>query len=128
MGVKSGTGRCAGPMKRRTFLEFGGASLLGLGMNDLLRQQALAKSMGDSLEDTSVIFVWLPGGPPHMETYDMKPGAPAEYRGEFRPIHTNVPGLDVCEMLPQHAKIADKFNLIRSIHHEFADHGGGHHF
>ena len=56
-----------------------------------------------------------------METYDMKPKAPAEYRGEYSPIHTNVPGLDVCEMLPQHAKVADKFNLIRSIHHEFAD-------
>ncbi|MEQ9067282.1 MAG: DUF1501 domain-containing protein, partial [Gimesia chilikensis] len=56
----------------------------------------------------------------------MKPGAPFQYRGEYSPIHTNVPGLDVCQMLPQHAKIADKFTLIRSIHHEFADHGGGH--
>jgi hypothetical protein len=73
-----------------------------------------------------VIFVWLPGGPPHMETYDMKPDAPEEYRGDFRPIHTNVPGIDVCELLPLHAKVADKFTLIRSIAHKFADHGGGH--
>jgi len=78
------------------------------------------------MRDTSVIFVWLPGGPPHMETYDMKPDAPIDYRGEFNPIHTNVPGIDVGELLPLHAKIADKFTLIRSIHHKFADHGGGH--
>ncbi len=118
--------KCAGPMKRRSFLEIGGLSILGLGMSDFLRYQAEAKAAGDSLRDTSVIFIWLPGGPPHMETYDMKPNAPVEYRGEFNPINTNVPGIDVCELLPMHAKIADKFNLIRSIHHDFADHGGGH--
>ena len=56
----------------------------------------------------------------------MKPNAPSDYRGLFSPISTNVPGLDVCELLPLHARIADKFNLIRSIHHGFADHGGGH--
>lgn len=61
-----------------------------------------------------------------METYDMKPDAPLEYRGEFRPIRTNVPGIEVCELLPRHAKIADKFSIIRSIHHEFSDHGGAH--
>jgi hypothetical protein len=76
--------------------------------------------------DTSVIFIWLPGGPPHMETYDMKPDAPADYRGEFGPIRTVVPGMDVCEHLPLHARVAEKFSLIRSIAHEFADHGGGH--
>ncbi len=118
--------KCAGPMRRRTFLEIGGLSILGLGMNDYLRYRAQAEAAGDDMRDTSVIFIWLPGGPPHMETYDMKPNAPAEYRGEFNPIQTNVPGIDVCELLPLHAKIADKFNLIRSIHHDFADHGGGH--
>ena len=56
----------------------------------------------------------------------MKPDAPSDYRGIFRPINTNVPGIDVCELLPLHAKIADKYTLIRSIAHEFADHGGGH--
>ena len=61
-----------------------------------------------------------------METYDMKPDAPSDYRGEFRPIHTNVPGMDVCELLPLHAKVADRFTLIRSVAHKFADHGGGH--
>lgn len=76
--------------------------------------------------ETSVILVWLPGGPPHMETYDMKPDAPAEYRGEFRPIRTVVPGMDICEHLPLHAKVADRFSLIRSVAHTFSDHGGGH--
>lgn len=99
---------------------------MGLGMSDFLAYQAEAAAAGDDMSDTSVIFIWLPGGPPHMETYDMKPDAPAEYRGEFNPIKTNVPGIDVCELLPMHAKIADRFTLIRSIHHEFADHGGGH--
>jgi hypothetical protein len=126
MKSESPSHRCCGPVKRRSFLELGGLSVLGLGMSDFLRYQAEAKAAGDDMRDTSVIFIWLPGGPPHMETYDMKPDAPAEYRGDFRPIKTNVPGIDVCELLPLHAKIADKYTLIRSIHHEFADHGGGH--
>ena len=63
-------------------------------------------------QDTAVIFLWLPGGPAHLDTYDMKPEASSEIRGDFRPIHTNVPGMDICELFPQQAKIADKFNLI----------------
>ena len=109
---------------RRSFLKAGAVGLTGLGLGDLLRLKAHAGSQIES--DTAVIFVWLPGGPPHMETYDMKPEAPVEYRGDFRPIRTNVPGMDVCELLPMHAKCADRFTLIRSISHEFADHGGGH--
>lgn len=124
--MKNKSRKCPGPVHRRSFLEIGGLSVLGLGMNDFLSYQAQAAAMGDDLQDTSVIFVWLPGGPPHMETYDMKPNAPVEYRGEFNPIQTNVPGIDVCELLPLHSKIADRFTLIRSIHHDFADHGGGH--
>lgn len=120
--------RCAGPIKRRSFLQLGGLSVLGLGMGDFLRYQASAKAGGSAFvdRDTSVIFIWLPGGLPHMEFYDLKPDAPAEYRGDFRPIKTNVPGIEVGELLPRHTKIADKFTLIRSIHHEFADHGGAH--
>lgn len=95
-------------------------------LSDLLRLREASASQAAAAPDTSVIFVWLPGGPPHMETYDMKPDAPADYRGEFRPIRTNVPGIDVCELLPRHAKCADRYTLIRSIAHEFADHGGGH--
>src|SRR4029077_20155222 len=79
-----------------------------------------------AVPDTSVILIWLPGGPPHLDTYDLKPDAPAEYRGPFRPIQTNVPGVEVGEHLPLHAKVADRYALIRSIAHNFADHGGGH--
>jgi len=119
-------GSCSGPMRRRSFLEIGGLSVLGLGMSDFLRMKAEAAEAGNSMRDASVIFIWLPGGLPHMETYDMKPEAPSEYRGDFRPIRTNVKGIEVCEYLPMHAKIADKFAVIRSCHHEFADHGGAH--
>jgi len=103
----------------------GALTLSGIGMRGLLPLRLESAETGKN-PDTSVILIWLPGGPPHMETYDMKPDAPAEYRGDFRPIKTNVPGIDVCELLPLHAKIADKFTLIRSIAHNFADHGGGH--
>ncbi len=117
---------CPGPLSRRSFLQIGAVGVGGLGLSDVLRLRARAQSSPTTEPDTSLIFIWLPGGPPHMETYDMKPDAPEDYRGEFRPIHTNVPGIDVCELLPLHARVADRFTLIRSIAHEFADHGGGH--
>jgi hypothetical protein len=118
--------RCPGPLSRRNFLKLGAMSLGGLGLANLPLLRSQAKAAGQSVPDTSVIFIWLPGGPPHMEMYDMKPDAPSEYRGDFKPIKTNVPGIDVCEYMPLHAKIADKFAVIRSIAHKFADHGGGH--
>jgi hypothetical protein len=96
----------------------------GLGLSDVMRARAAAGHV-TAAPDTSVIFIWLAGGPSHLETYDMKPEAPEEYRGQFRPISTNVPGMDVCELLPLHAKCADKYTLIRSICHTFNDHGGG---
>src|SRR4051794_13329487 len=115
---------CRGPVTRRGVLEAGSLFFGGLVLSDLLRLRADA-GQGPG-EDPAVILIWLPGGPPHMETYDLKPDAPAEYRGDFRPIRTNVPGIDVCEHLPLHACVADRFTLIRSIAHNFADHGGGH--
>lgn len=127
---------CPGPVSRRSFLEVGSLGLGMLGLSDVLRLHAAAagpaetsvvrRERGGAHADTSIIFIWLPGGPPHMEMYDMKPEAPAEYRGEFRPIATCEPGLDVCELLPLHARCADRYNIIRSVAHEFADHGGGH--
>jgi len=115
-----------GPLSRRSFLQAGTLGLGGLSMADLLRLRSEAKTVGRPAPDTSVIFIWLPGGMSHLETYDMKPEAPADYRGEFHSVRTRVPGMDLCEYLPLHAKIADRFNLIRSISHKFADHGGGH--
>jgi len=96
----------------------------GLGLSQCLRLQAEAKTK-PATSDPAVILIWLHGGPSHMETYDLKPNAPVEYRGEFRPIQTVVPGIDICELLPQHAKVADRFNIIRSISHGFAQHAGG---
>ena len=115
---------CPGPTNRRSFLKAGVLGLSGLSLAEAMRLRAQAGATS-AAPDTSVILVWLAGGPPHMETYDMKPGAPEDYRGQFSPISTNVPGIDVCELLPMHAKIADKFTLIRSIAHKFNDHGGG---
>ena len=97
--MSDGTAFCPGPVSRRSFLEIGGTAC-GLGLSGLLEAQAKNAAPGVSGKDTSVIFVWLPGGPPHMEMYDMKPEAPSEYRGEFMPIKTNVPGMEVCELFP----------------------------
>ncbi len=116
---------CPGPVSRRHFLKIGALTLGSLGVQGITPWQLQATER-NSTPDTAVILVWLPGGPPHMETYDMKPDAPIEYRGDFRPIQTNVTGIQVCEHLPLHARVADKFALIRSISHTFSDHGGGH--
>jgi hypothetical protein len=104
------------------------AGLLGAGsfsLAHLLRSQAVAResiSSQTSARDKSIIFLWLWGGPSHMETFDMKPGAPVEYRGEFRPIATSVPGIEICEHLPRLAPLADKFSLIRSLSHSSPGH------
>jgi len=77
--------------------------------------------------DFSVILFWAHGGPSHLETFDLKPEAPAEIRGPFRPIRTKVPGLDICEFLPRLANIADRFTILRSLHHNRGEHSGGTH-
>jgi hypothetical protein len=113
-------------MSRRNFLKLGGLTLGGLGAAGIVPWKLNATEQGDRTPETAVILIWLPGGPPHMEMYDMKPNAPAEFRGDFHPVRTNVVGMDVCEHLPMHTRIADKYTIIRSIAHNFADHGGGH--
>lgn len=113
---------CSGPMSRRSLLKAGCLGWGGLSLADLLRGRAAANN---SPPQTSVILVWLVGGQSHLETYDMKPNAPREIRGDFSPISTNVPGVDICELLPRHAKLADKFTLIRSLEHAFPGHVDG---
>src|SRR5262245_9435795 len=121
------THRCPGPVSRRSFLQAGAVGLTGLGLADLLQLRAQAGTANSALaSNKSVIFIWLPGGPPHLDMYDMKPEASSDIRGDLRPIPTNVAGMEVCELFPRHAKIADKYTIIRSVAHEFADHGGGH--
>ncbi len=129
--ARSRVEHCPGPnfggaFSRRTALQMGSIGLASLGFSDLLRLQAQAKALDPKTPETAMIFVWLPGGPPHLDMYDMKPNLSSEYRGEFRPIRTNVSGIEVSELMPYHAKCADKYTVIRSVHHKFADHGGGH--
>ena len=88
------TNLCQGPISRRSFLTLGTLGMSGLALGDVMQVRA---SQGRTpAPDTSVIFIWLAGGPPHMDMYDMKPDAPEAYRGQFRPIRTNVPGIDAC--------------------------------
>jgi hypothetical protein len=100
-------------MSRRSFLKAGSLGLGGLALSDLLRLKAQG-AVSPEGRAKSVIMIVLGGGPSHVDTYDMKPNAPAEIRGEFRPIRTNVAGLELCELLPKQAKIADKFSIVRS--------------
>lgn len=113
---------CLGPHRRREFLRVGTLALGGLTLPGLLRNRALA---GNTNCTTSVILFWMWGGPSQLETYDMKPNAPLEYRGPLRPIQTNVPGIEICEYMPLQAKIAHRFSLIRSLHHEMSAHNDG---
>jgi hypothetical protein len=99
-------------VNRRDFLRIGALGLGGLALPDILRLRAQG---GTKSTPRAVIMVCLAGGPSHMDMYDLKPGAPADFRGEFRPIRTNVPGFDVCEHMPLQAKIADKLSLVRTV-------------
>lgn len=99
---------------RRDFLRVGGLAVGGLTLADLLRLRAHG-SVDAQRSSKAIIFVYLFGGPSHVDTYDMKPDAPAEYRGEFRPTRTNVPGFDICELMPLQATIADKLALVRNL-------------
>lgn len=98
---------------RRSFLRIGGSSLCGVGLLDLLRAQSVAN--GVEPQAKQMIVCWMAGGPPHTDMFDMKPNSPADYRGEFSPIASNLPGLDVGELMPKLAQRADKYTVIRSI-------------
>ncbi len=109
-------------LSRRSFVQLGMAGMGSLGLPAMLRAKDQAAASGGEKKDTSVILLWIDGGPGHMDTYDMKPEAPVEYRGIWRPIKTNVPGFEITEMFPEQAKIADKFSVVRSLHHDNGDH------
>ena len=103
---------------RRELMRIGGLNLLGLSLPALLRAQSRAATVsGDPTfgRAKNVIYLWLQGGPPQHETFDPKPLAPVEIRGPFRPIATNVPGIQFCELLPRTARIADKLAVVRSM-------------
>src|SRR5436190_16768020 len=104
-------GFCAGA-SRRDFLTVGGSVLGGLMLPDLLRAEA-RQNLGE--RHKSIINVYLPGGPPHQDMWDIKTEAPPEIRGEFSPIRTSVPGIDICELFPRIAQNADRFIFVRSL-------------
>ena len=86
-------------MNRRDFLRIGGTTLFGLSLPDFFRAQAAGERT--EAKAKQMICIWLGGGPPHRDMFDLKPDAPAEFRGEFKPIQTNVPGIQVSELLPR---------------------------
>jgi hypothetical protein len=121
---------CPGPapVHRRAFLRVGGLSLGALagGVETNLARLLAAQSASPGVDrEFSVILLWAAGGPSQLETFDLKPEAPAEYRGPFRPIATNVPGVAISELLPNLAQRADRFALVRSLFHNRNEHSGG---
>src|SRR5205085_2800030 len=124
------TKRYCDGLSRRSFLTLGVSGLASLGLPQLLRARAeSAPANGQAgngqTRNTAVILIWLDGGPGHMDMYDMKPDAPAEYRGIWRPIRTRVPGFDITELFPKQARVTDKFSIVRSLHHDNGDHFTG---
>jgi hypothetical protein len=97
---------------RRSFLKIGGLAMGGLSLAEILRAESLA---GVGSSHKAVIMVFLSGGPPHQDMFDLKPEAPAEIRGEFNPIPTKVPGIDICEHLPRLAATMDDYAVVRSL-------------
>lgn len=104
-------------MPRRAFLRIGLTGVTALGLSQLLQRRALADIRTESQRRTAVILVWLPGGASHLETYDPKPNASSDYRGPYSPISSTVPGIELCELLPGHARVAHRFSILRSMVH-----------
>lgn len=114
-----------GKPTRREVLRVGSAAPLGLSLWDLLRQEGQAHGPRQAKPARALILIALEGGPSHIDLWDMKPDAPAEIRGPFRPIATTVPGLSFCEHLPRLAQRAHHLALVRSVHHTITDHNAG---
>ena len=132
MAVRKPNTFCDG-VARRDMLRIGAAGLFGMGLNlpELIaRQTHAATSLGKQTvkDDLSLIIVFLRGGLSTIDTFDMKPNAPADVRGEFNPVSTNIPGTQICSLLPRVGKVMDKFSLIRSFTHENSGHGPADHY
>ena len=115
----NGEAFCDG-MTRRGFLRIGALGLGGATLPQIL--QAGSRTQSKPLDHKAVIMIFLAGGPPHQDMWDLKMEAPSGIRGEFKPISTNVPGIQICELFPQMARMMDKFSVIRSM----VGAGGGH--
>ncbi|HEV3005396.1 MAG TPA: DUF1501 domain-containing protein [Pirellulales bacterium] len=110
---------------RRCFLRAGVVGAAGLPLADLLRAEAGATTQGRRTRSPSVIILWMRGGPSHIDMWDPKPNAPAEYRGEFGTNATKVPGIQLSDMLPQCGSVMDKWSIVRSLNHADAGHSSG---
>jgi len=116
-------------MLRRHWLQLGVAGLAGGSFANLLQlRETCAANLPANKKPSSCILIWMDGGPTHFETFDPKPEAPVEIRGEFQPINTNVAGIQICEHLPQLASIANKYAIVRSVCHNQGNHGAGNHY
>jgi hypothetical protein len=115
------THRYCDGIQRRDFLKVGALGAAGLTLSSYLKL-AYAGKVDPKARAKSAIFINLGGGPTHMDTFDLHPDAPSEYRGEFNPIDTNAPGVQICEHLPKLAKCADKFTILRGVSHTLAAH------
>jgi hypothetical protein len=115
---------------RRDFIHLGAAGIFGtdLTLPQILHAQERAAARGQTTRDVSLIFLFLHGGLSTIDTWDLKPNAPVEFRGEFGPIQTNVTGIRVCEHLPRSARHMDKFSLVHSFRHHNSDHGAADHY
>lgn len=111
-------------VRRRDFLKVGVVGSLGLALPDYLRLTEAAEAEG-TRRAASAIFIEMAGGPSHLDTFDLKPDAPSEIRGKFRPIKTNASGVEICEHLPKLAQVADKFCILRGVSHTLAAHQFG---
>src|SRR4051794_26368252 len=118
---------CTG-VTRRSFVQAGLLGLGGLGLADVFRLRASARQPGRASGDTAVILFWLSGGPGHMETWDPKPNAPAEYRGPLGAIRTSVPGIQLGELLPGQARLMHKLAVLRTVNHGSGDHTKANHW
>jgi hypothetical protein len=116
-------GDCEG-YHRRDFLKFGAAALPGLDLAGLLRLEA-SGAVPDRARAKSVVMIWLAGGPATIDMWDLKPAAPENIRGEFKPIAASVPGVRICEHLPRTARVLDRCALVRGLHHNLPEHGLG---
>ncbi len=120
-------GKYCDGLNRRSFLSIGLSGMAALGLPRLVQARAGAAPAPGATRNTSVILLWLDGGPSHMDLYDLKPEAPADYRGIWKPIRTRVPGFDVTELFPKQAGVTHLFSMVRSLHHDTGDHfAGGH--
>ena len=119
----------SGGASRRGFLKIGSLGLAGLSLPDLIRaQSARAADASTRRRGRAVILFFMAGGPSHIDMYDMKPDAPAEVRGPFEPIDTSLPGFQVCDLMPRHAKVADRMAVVRSITHNLSVHDDATHW